>query len=513
MRHPELLLGVDAGTGGTKAALYDLGGALRGAATVPSRLHRDGAGRVEQDPREMEEELAEAVRGALAGAGASGSDVAALACDGQMAGIMFVGRDGRARGPYDSWLDTRCDPDVAAMRPHAERVLQLTGGAPTYSHGPKLRWWLRERPEEVASASAMVMPGSYLAGRLAGLSGADAFVDPTYLHFSCLADTEREVWSSELVEALEVPERLLPRIVQPWDVIGEVTHEAAAATGLRAGTPIAAGCGDTAAGLLGAGVVRPGVALDVAGSASVLATCVAHFHPDVDARMLFTARTALEGVHYALAYVQGGGLNLGWFRDAFARELAPLATAEAFAALDAEAAGVPAGADGVRASPHLGGRVTPHDPHGRGAFTGLGWAHGRGHLYRALLEAVAFEYALYLRATRGLHRDLGDVAVRAVGGGAASALWGRIKADVLGVSYHPLVRQEGGALGCALLAGRAVGLITDVATSAERFNATSRAIEPDPERHADYAPCIDDYASLLTLTSELGRRRTAPGAS
>jgi xylulokinase len=123
------------------------------------------------------------------------------------------------------------------------------------------------------------------------------------------------------VELLGAPDRLLPRIVETTDVVGEVTREAAAATGLRAGTPVAAGCGDTAAGVLGAGVVRPATALDVAGSAAVLAVCTDAFRPDVDERMLLTARAALPGLYYALGYVQGGGLNLGWFRDAFAREL------------------------------------------------------------------------------------------------------------------------------------------------------------------------------------------------
>src|SRR5690606_29576821 len=223
---------------------------------------------------------------------------------------------------------------------------------------------------------------------------------------------------------------------------------------------------DTAAGLLGAGVVSAGSALDVAGSASVLAVCVPRFAPD-EAAMLFTARTVLADTYYSLAYVQGGGLNLGWFRDTFARDLVSLGADEALAALEAEAVATPAGADGVRFAPHLGGRVTPNDPRQRGVVAGLTWQHGRGHVYRAVLEAVAFEYGQYLQAVRGLHPDLGEVVVRGVGGGSTSSLWGQIKADVLGVAYRPLARQEGGALGSALIAGHAVGLIDDMAASAE----------------------------------------------
>jgi xylulokinase len=505
----ELLLGVDVGTGATKAALYDVEGRQAGSATVPTRLHRSGPGVVEQDPAEMEEEVHGAIRGALGEARAVAHDVAAVALDGQMAGVMFVDDCGRAVGPFDSWLDTRCDPDVARLQPHAERIVASCGGYPTYSAGPKLLWWLRERPDEIRRARAMVMPSAYLAGRLCGLTGAEAYADPTYLHFSCLADTAAGAWSPALVELLGAPERLLPRIVETTEVVGTVTHQAAERSGLRVGTPVAAGCGDTAAGVLGAGVVRPATALDVAGSASVLAVCVADFRPDVEARVLLTARTALPTLFYALGYVQGGGLNLGWFRDAFARELTGLAPNDAFAALDREAAEVPAGADGVAFVPHLGGRVTPSDPHQRGLWHGFSWVHGRGHMYRALLEGVALEYGVYLRGVRRLHPDLGPLTVRAVGGGARSALWAGIKADVLAAPYRPLRRQEGGALGCALLAGRAAGLIDDVAAAAERFNSLDDGPDPDAERTEAYAELVDDYAALLEANAALGRARAA----
>lgn len=506
----ELLLGLDVGTGGTKAALYDLAGRLHGEATVASRLHRHADGAVEQDPAEMERELHAAIRGALAEARAGGGDVAGLAIDGQMAGVMFVDAAGAAVGPYDSWLDARCEAQVAVMRREAERIVALTGGFPTYSHGPKLLWWREHRPTDLARAVAMVMPAAYLAGRLAGLGGADAFVDPTYLHFSCLADTRAERWSDELVSAFEVPERLLPRIVQPWEVVGEVSAAAARETGLRAGTPVAAGCGDTAAGLLGAGVVRPGAALDVAGSASVLAVGVPGFAPDRGAT-LFTARGVAAGSYYSLGYVQGGGLNLGWFRDLFAPDLAHLAPDEAFSALDAAAASVPPRAAGVRFAPHLGGRVTPNDPRQRGVLAGLTWQHGRADVYRAVLEAIAFEYALYLRGIRALHPGLGTVTVRGVGGGSRSTLWGQIKADVLDVGYRPLARQEGGALGSALIAGHAVGLIDDMAASAERFNDLLPGFDPTPGAAAAYSGAVDDYADMLAAAGRLSGR--APAAA
>ena len=155
-------------------------------------------------------------------------------------------------------------------------------------------------------------------------------------------------------------------------------------------------------------------------AAPVLATCVKDFRPDVEGRVLFTARCAHAGHYYALGYVLGGGLNMGWFRSLAAADLAHLDDAEAFARLDAEAAEVPPGAEGLVFAPHLSGRVTPNDPHQRGLWHGLTRSHGRGHLYRSLLEGIAFEYGVYLRATRRLHPQLAAVEVRAVGGGARS---------------------------------------------------------------------------------------------
>lgn len=506
----ECLLGVDVGTGGTKAAVYDLVGTTLGETNVPSRLHHPKAGWVEQDPNEMEEELVTAISGALRDARVDGTDIAAVAIDGQMAGILGVGADGRAVTHYDSWLDNRCAPYMRVMKKRARRITELTGGYPSYTHGPKILWWMHERSDAFERVEAFTMPASWLAGRLAGLGGSETFIDPTYLHFSCLADTRNERWSEELLDAFDVPAEVMPRIVQPWDVVGEVTKAMSVRTGLAPGTPVAAGCGDTAAGLLGGGVVRPGISIDVAGSASVLASCVEGFRPDDEGAVLLTARTVVPGVYYALAYLNGGGLNLEWFRGTFAKDLSGLEGGSAYRHLEAEAAEVPPGADGVRVLPHFGGRVTPNEPELRGLVAGLQWSQDRGHLYRAMLESVAFEYAVYLRRTRVLYGPQSVRSVRVVGGGASSELWNQIKADVLGVTWEPVRRQEGGALGSAIVAGHAVGLVRDLAEAAETFNPVGDAtFVPDATRHAAYAQHVEGYERLL----DAGRRLFAEDSS
>ncbi|MGH2627464.1 MAG: FGGY-family carbohydrate kinase, partial [Anaerolineales bacterium] len=399
------LIGVDLGTAGTKAGLFDVEGKLLAQASEESRLIYPGPGWVEQDPEDIYGSALRTIRKCLERSRVNPSDVAALAFDGQMSGLGTVDEAWGTPTVYDSWLDTRCGAYIPRLKAREDRIIALTGGFPTLSHGAKILWWKHERPEVYRRVAKFVVPGGYVAGRMAGLRGDQAFIDPTYLHFSCFSQTVDGAWAADLTSFFDVEPEKLPRIVDSTEIIGRVTAPAAAATGLLAGTPIAAGCGDQAAGMLGAGMVRPGLVFDVAGTASVFSVCLDSFATDREHRTLFTARLPLPGLYYALAYINGGGLNLRWFRDQFAAA-EQAAGGGTYHALDLAAADLPPGAGGLLFLPHLGGRVCPSDADMRGMFVGLNWAHTRAHLYRAMLEAVAYEYAFYLSIVRGLLPDL-----------------------------------------------------------------------------------------------------------
>ena len=494
------LIGIDLGTAGTKTAIFDTEGNLIADAYEESKLHYPKPGWVEQDPEEIYGSAVRTIRACLEKSGVAAKDIAALACDGQMAGIGSVAEDWNTPTWYDSWLDTRCGPYIAQMRPHQDLIIAKTGGPPTYSHGAKILWWMHERPEVFKRIAKFVVPGGYVAGRMAGLRGGDAFMDYTYIHFTCLSDVQSATWSEELCALFEVPAQKLPRIVQPWEIIGRVTATAARQSGLLQGTPIAAGCGDQAAGMLGAAMVEPGLVFDVAGTASVLAICLPEFTPDIQHKTLFTARLVPPDLWYALAYINGGGLNLRWFRDEWASQEKSEAVRlgkGVYALLDEAAAAVPAGAEGLLFLPHLGGRVCPNDPDLRGLWLGFTWAHTKAHFYRSLLEGVAFEYAHYLDIERQLAPHLVLKEARVIGGGASSTLWNQIKADVLGLPYVQLNRQEFPVLGSAILAGYAVGVFDDLKETARRFTATTERIEPRPAWHEYYQPLVRLYASLF----------------
>lgn len=503
------LIGVDIGTMGTKAAVFDTQGNLLASAFEESILHYPRPGWVEQDPDDLYGSSVRTIQECVEKSGITPADVAALAFDGQMAGIGAVDNEWDTPTPYDSWLDTRCKLYIEKMKPHAEQIVQTSGGPPTYCHGPKILWWKHEQPEVFERISKFVVPVAYVAGRMAGLKGDEAYVDYTHLNFSSFGDIARSVWDPELCGLFDVPVDKLPRIVEPWEIIGKLTAAAAADCGLREGTPIAAGCGDQAAGMLGAAMVEPGTVFDVAGTASLFAICVDRYVPDTVHKTLFTARLVPPDLWYALAYINGGGLNLRWFRDELAREEQAQAKAEGrdvYALLDNMAAQVPAGAESLLFLPHLGGRVCPSEPDLRGLWLGLNWSHTKAHLFRAMLEAVAYEYALYLNIEKSLLPNLDFREARVIGGGAASKLWNQIKADVLGIPYVELSRSEFAVQGAAILAGYAAGVFSDLKATARQFVYPTTRVEPRPEYHEFYQPLAEAYATLIETSRPLFER-------
>jgi xylulokinase len=294
--------------------------------------------------------------------------------------------------------------------------------------------------------------------------------------------------------------------VEPWKVIGEVSAASAKEFGLLPGIPIAAGAGDTAANALGAGIVEPGMVFDVAGTAAVLASCTDAFAADTKHRALLTMHSVIPGLWNPLAYIGGGGLALRWFRDQFfntSRGAALPVEADLYPEMIELAAAITPGADGLLFSPHLGGRICPSSPDMRGAWIGASWSHTQAHFFRAVLESVAFEYAYYLRILRELLPSQKLVQARAVGGGARSQVWNQIKADVLGIPYQSLKGSEFGTWGAAMIAGKAAGVIDDLAAHARRtVQPEGAAAKPNAENHQIYQPLIERYIEMESMLDQ-----------
>ena len=505
------LIGVDLGTSGTKAALYRDDGTLVAEAATEVPIYYPEPGVVEQDNDDFYFTAAQTVRQCVQASNVDARRVAAIAFDSQMAGIGSVDEDFKPATRFNSWLDTRCKPYIEMMDKEAgDLVTRLTGCPPTCDHGPKMLWWKHERPNEYGRVVKFVTPAAYVAGAMSGLKADKAFMDHTFIHFSGFCDARNGSWSPALCDRLGMDLQKLPEIVEPWRVVGEVTPRAAAEFGLAPGTPIAAGAGDTAANALGAGIVKPGMLFDVAGTAAVLAGCTDRYIPDEEHRALLSMHSVLPGLWNPLAYIAGGGIALRWYRDQFynlLRGRSQPADGDLYDEMTAAAAGIDPGADGLFFSPHLGGRICPAAPAMRGAWIGFSWSHTQGHFFRAVLESVAFEYAFYLSILKAQLPDLELVETRVVGGGARSAVWNRIKADVLGVPYQRLQRNEFGTWGSALIAGKAVGLFGDLAEAAAKGACPlGEPTRPNPANRNVYDRLAKEYMVVeKTLNDHFGR--------
>lgn len=479
------LIGVDIGTQGTKAILYDLKGNVLGSSFEASHLISPKAGEVYQEADEIFSSVINTVKLAVESSGVNAADICALGMDSQMAGVMGIGRDFEAVTYYDSWLDTKCGKYITHIKSLANtKSVELNGAPVTYTHGPKILWWQKEQPEIYKRIEKFVLPHVYVGGRLCGLKAQDAVIDYTCIHFSGYADNLKKEWSDELLNIFGVQKEKLPDIAEPWKIIGGMKREYAAACGLKAGLPIVAGCGDSAATCLGAGIVKPGQVFDVAGTASILSCCVDTYKPDTKHEALMQMRSVVDGLWMPLAYINGGGLCLKWYKDS----IIGVDSAVDYQVLEREAAGIQPGSEGLIFVPHFAGRVCPNDPNVRGSFIGLNWAHQRGHLFRSIMEGIAYEYKFYLNVLKDIGIDTQIEKVFVMGGGAKSMLFNQIKADVLGLPYVPLKNVDTAPLGSAIVAGYGIGVYDNIVKTAESF------MNPGDEI-ANNRACFESYTT------------------
>jgi xylulokinase len=495
------LVGVDIGTQGTKTAVYSVDGTLLTESFEASDLRRPAPGVVEEDPDRQVMSVCRTVRECLDTSRLPAEEVDALAIDGQMAGIIGIDSEGNAITPYDSWLDTRCAPEIDLMKHAAgHEITALTGCAPSFNHGPKILWWKRNHPDVFDHIASFVQPGGYAAMKLCGLAGDAAFLDRTYLHFSGFANASVGKWSAELCGEFGIPEGKLPRIVRPEEVVGHVTREMAAECGLAPGTPVVAGCGDTAASFVSCGATREGICVDVAGTASVFAATTGAFRADTDALVLGCGRAVAEGLWHPYAYINGGGMNLEWFRE-LAAGLRPAAGSLSLEQLNdlarhAKSRALP------YFVPHFAGRVMPPMPRLRGAWVGLDWSHGAAELYRSMLEGVAFEYAGYRDVLLDLYPHYTARELRVTGGGEKSAVWNLIKASVLDMPVVSITGNGGAPMGAAIVAGLGAGVFADAATATDQWVQTGDNTQPEDELKTVYAGRSRKYSQLLEILND-----------
>lgn len=495
----DYLMGIDLGTSRIKVALIDLKGRIVGEGFRETNIRQSGSGLMEQDPNEYLTGTLDCVKEVLQKTGADPRRVLAVGLDGQMGGIIGVDDSFKPLTPYDLVLDIRSQKYSAVIQERCGgAIFRLSSGI--WSHAQKILWWKNEANTDYRRIRKFVTLAPFVAGNMAGLSGAEAYTDYTSLFCAGLGDIHGHAWSEELCREIGCDIEKLPSVVEPWQVIGGLAAGPARVCGLMEGTPIAAGSGDQPAGFLGAGIVEPGMAIEVAGSTSVFSVCTEQYVPDVERRKVVFMNSVFPDLYYPLTYVNGGGVVLRWFRDQFIHDekaAADNSRREANDALDEKTRGIAPGSESLYFIPHFGGRSCPNKPAVRGAWIGLNWTHTYVHMYKAILESIAYDhYGAYQRILE-LFPDLNIPSIRVTGGGAANSVWNKLKADVMNVPYLQLERNEYATLGSCLIAGHAVGAVRDLKSTARRLAREVDRLDPDPENHGLYQGYAQRYERLL----------------
>jgi len=436
-------LGIDVGTGGTRALLVDRNGAVKAGFTAPhdemTMLQPLWA---EQRPENWWDASQAAIRGVLAQAAISGNDIQAIGLSGQMHGLVILDENGAVLRPSLIWCDQRSQPQVDAINAKLgpERVLAaIANPVLTGFTLPKLLWVRDHEPELYARIRRVLLPKDYVRYQLTGEFASDV----SDASGTALFDVVKRRWSGDMCEGLGIPSDWLPKVYESPQITGRISEAAAAATGLRRGTPVVGGGGDQASSAVGNGIVEPGIVSCTIGTSGVV---FAHTDaPAYDSQgRVHTFCHAVPGKWHVMGVTQGAGLSLQWFRN----QLAP---GEDYDALTAEAATSPAGAHGLLWLPYLMGERTPHlDATCRAAWIGLTAKHRRADLIRAILEGVAYSQNDGLTIVTGMGVPVSRV--RLSGGGARSSFWRQMFADVFACTVTTLETQEGSAYGAALLA-------------------------------------------------------------
>lgn len=509
----QLFLGIDLGTSATKALLIDAKGRVRGSGVASHATQTPQAGWSQQRPSDWWRSAGRAIRMALAQARVAGDAVASVGLSGQMHGSVFLDRERRVVAPAILWNDQRTTAECKEIERRAggrAGLIRMTRNvALTGYTAPKVLWLRKQRPTEFRRVRWIVLPKDYLRLRLTDSIGTDVSDASGTLLF----DVARRRWSLELLRKLDLDPALFPHAAESCEIVGGITATAARATGLRAGTPVAAGAGDQPAAAVGLGIVRSGRV-----SATIGTSGVVFAHGDTPAAnqagLLQSFCHAVPGKWCVFGCMLAAGGSLQWAREVlYADRLAAARTAAARDAIyeqmirDAAAAGFARSRSshgGLVFHPYLSGERCPYPhPHARGGWIGVERGHSRGALVRAVLEGVTIGMRAQIELIRAAGTSIREV--RLAGGGARSEWWRQLQADAYGAPCTVLQTQEGSAFGAALLGAVGCGAFASVAGACDATLKVGRRYTPNPARTRQMAALAAQSSAVYAALEPIYR--------
>ena len=481
-------LGIDIGTGGTRALLVDREGKVRAAFTAPHEdMRMEHPMWAEQRPEDWWRAAVEAIRGVLAEAQVSAKDVRGIGLSGQMHGLTLLDSSGDVIRPALIWCDQRSQPQVDFINKTIGKENVLAAIANPMLTGftlPKLLWVRDHEPDRIGRVRKALLPKDYIRYKLTG----DFATEVSDASGTGLLDVVHRDWAFGMMDKLDLDRTILPKLYESSEITGEISREVAELTGLQPGTPVAGGAGDQAASAVGNGIVEPGIVSCTLGTSGVVFAHMENVAYDPAGRV-HTFCHAVPDKWHVMGVTQGAGLSLQWFRNQLC------APGVSYDDLTSEAATAVAGSQGLFWLPYLMGERTPHlDATARGGWVGMTARHTRADLVRSLIEGVSYSQKDCLDIIEKLGVPISSVRVS--GGGARSPFWRQLLADIFGKPVVTLETQEGSAYGAALLALVGTG---EFATVPEVCRAAIReveTVEPDAGRASGYAERHSIYQSL-----------------
>ncbi len=493
-----LLIGVDVGTTSTKAVLFDQDGTQLAEAAQEYATAYPHNGWAEQDPEDWWRTTCAALSQLFADQRFDPANVAALGISCQAPSLAAVDREGRPLAPALIWLDRRTEAQCTWLRDHVGEasIAAINGGrVDPYYMAPKVLWFKEQMPDRYRATHQMLQANGYVVHKLCGLFTMDRSHGPITSFFDSAAGT----WSDRLLDRCGIDAAKLPPLVDCAQVVGEVTREAAAATGLAAGTPVIAGMTDGTAAGIEAGLVRTGDAVEMTGQSTVLLIC--NDQPYLG-RDLIPLGHAIPGKHLVVGALVASGGALRWFRDQLGvseQEAAARLGVDPFDLLSEGAAQSPPGANRLVFLPYMYGERSPiWDSAARGVFFGLSLASQKRDLVRAIMEGAAYglRHNLEVAAAAGFTAT----TLACVGGGARSALWNQIKADVLQRPIRLPRAATGAPFGDAVVAAAGVGLYPSIEAAVATMVQQGATYQPQralaPRYDALYRIYLDLYPAL-----------------
>ncbi len=458
-----IYLGIDIGTSGTKTLAVKVDGTILASATEEYPLSTPKPGWSEQDPRHWWQATVDGVRKVLKAGNINPADVKGIGLSGQMHGSVFLDAKHEVIRPALLWNDQRTARECSEIEEKAggrKALIQLVANpALTGFTAPKILWLRNNEPKNFERTVKVLLPKDYIRLRLTG----EFATEVSDASGTLLLDVQNRKWSSALLGKLDLDASLLPTVYESEEVSGKLTVDVATQLGLPAGVPVVGGGGDQAASAIGNGIVKKGVVSATMGTSGVVFAHSDEMQVDPDGRA-HTFCHAVRGKWHVMGCVLSAGGSLQWYRNQISQSEVAAAGpmgVDPYELITAQAAQAPVGSEGLVFLPYLTGERTPHaDPDAKGAWVGLSLRHTRAHLARSVIEGATFAMRDSFEIIKGMNIPVEEI--RLSGGGARSAFWRQMQADIYGQAVSTINASEGPAYGVALLAMAGTGAYRDV---------------------------------------------------